>query len=664
LTAAQPLVLLLAQIAVVLVASRLLGLVLRPLGQPLVVAEILTGIALGPSLLGVVRPEWLEALFPASGLPALNALSQVGLVLFMFTVGLELDIDLLRRRGRDTALVSAACIVLPFSMGFVFGWVTHGRFAPAGVGVVPFALFIGASLAVTAFPVLARILGEAGLLGTRVGVLALGAAAINDVAAWVLLAFVLAATGAHDLVGAVRHAVGALVFVALMFWVVRPFLMRLELRFGTVRGLGQRGVAIVFILLLACAIVAEWLGLHALFGAFLFGAAIPRHRNAAHALSERIADVTVVLLLPLFFASTGLRTHLDLLPGSAWITCAAVVATASLGKVAGAALPARLCGLAWRDAFALGVLMNTRGLMELVILTIGLETGVLTPELFAILVVMAVATTLVTGPAMRILLPRDRVREELDQAANPMSPPLLVCVSRPGSAPGLARIAAGLLAGRASEACALHVVPIEEGASIFPASDESTGEESAGELLSRLAAGLGARVEAISFASADPVDGIVRAANLRGADPIVLGLHRPLLGTARLGGPLVGVVGKVDADVCMFHDAGLRHLRRILLATGCTEDAAATRIADRLANAPGTRLTRLHLDHDATRVEKLLAVGRQYDLVVVGAGAEWELPMHLFELRNPRLVTELKTSLLAVASGRSAHPRSPATQQA
>jgi Kef-type K+ transport system membrane component KefB len=404
-TASSSVGLLLAQVLAVLLATRACGLALRPLGQPHVVGEMLAGILLGPSLLGLLAPAASAVLFPPSSLPVLSALSQLGMVLYMFLVGLDLDTGTLCERGGVALLISHASIVVPFALGTGLSLVLFGRFAPPGLPFTPFALFLGAAMSVTAFPVLARILAERGLQRTPLGGLALSAAAVDDVSAWTILA---AITVVVQTAGAESVPLATVLGLALFVgggWLVRRPLRRvttaaLESRGGMTHGL----LATLVGLALAGGCVTEALGLHALFGAFFAGLLLSKERRLAQAARERLEGPLIVVLVPLYFAFTGLRTRLDLMvEPEAWLVAFVVVGVAVIGKLGGSALAARASGVPWRDAAALGVLMNTRGLMELVILNVGLDLGVVSPTLFSILVLMAFVTTLMTNPLLSAL---------------------------------------------------------------------------------------------------------------------------------------------------------------------------------------------------------------------------------------------------------------------
>jgi Kef-type K+ transport system membrane component KefB len=356
---------------------------------------------LGPSVLGRLAPSLSAELFPGSSLGFVNALAQVGLLLFMFLVGLELDPAHLRRRGQAALLTSHASIVAPFLLGTALALALHPRLAPAGVGFTPFALFMGAAMSVTAFPVLARILTDRNLTGTPLGSLAIACAAVDDVTAWCILAAVVLVARAGEGGALVVTIAGTAAFVAAMTTLVRPLLARLTARAARSKGSVEGFLAVVLLAALASAWVTERLGVHALFGAFLVGALLPKPSMVVEQLAGRLRDLLVVLLLPLFFAFTGLRTAVVLTAdGATWMAYAAVLGVAIVGKLGGTSVAARVAGMGWRDALSLGALMNTRGLMELVILNVGLDIGVLSPSLFAMMVVMAFVTTALTTPLL------------------------------------------------------------------------------------------------------------------------------------------------------------------------------------------------------------------------------------------------------------------------
>lgn len=402
------LLLLLVQVAVVVMAARGVGLLFRRIHQPQVMGEMVAGILLGPSFLGWAWPALSAQLFAPASLGFLSSISQVGLLVFMFLVGLELNPRLLRGRGHTAVVTSHVSITVPFFLGALLAVFLYPRLSDSSVTFTGFALFMGAAMSVTAFPVLARILTERNLLGTRVGVVTLACAAVDDVTAWCILAGVVVLVRA-DGAGLPLWVTlaGSAAFVLLMIFVVRRGLAGLERRYERRGGVvSQDMLAGILVLVLASAWATEWLGIHALFGAFLAGAVMPKGEGFVAALTEKLEDFTVVLFLPLFFAFTGLRTSIGLVSGAEmWGYCALIIGVAVAGKFGGSAVAARLTGMPWRESAALGVLMNTRGLMELVILNVGLDIGVISPALFTMMVLMALVTTFMTTPLLVWIYP-------------------------------------------------------------------------------------------------------------------------------------------------------------------------------------------------------------------------------------------------------------------
>jgi K+:H+ antiporter len=385
-------------LAAVVTAGQVLGRFFRLVGQPPVIGEVLAGILLGPSLLGRVSPEPYAYLLPPSIVPSLSVIAQLGVILYMFAIGLELNTDGLRRIGTSALAISAAGIVLPFILGVLLALGIHSSQAN-GVALAPFALFLGVAMSITAFPVLARILSDRGLTRTPLGMLALACAAADDATAWCLLALVTGVARAQ--VGQAMSVFGwTLAYLAVMFFLVRPAIGR-WLAASTEKAITTAQVGVAMILLLFSVLATEWIGIHALFGAFLLGAMIPHDSPLAEQLGKHIENVVVVLLLPAFFAFTGMRTEIGLLSSVAdWLLCGLIILIATLGKFGGALAAARLTGQSWRDSAAVGTLMNTRGLMELIVLNVGLDLGIISPRLFAMMVLMALVTTIATTPVL------------------------------------------------------------------------------------------------------------------------------------------------------------------------------------------------------------------------------------------------------------------------
>ncbi len=388
---------LIAQLAVIVAAAQIVGRIFRAIGQPTVIGEMLAGILLGPSLLGWIAPGVSSALFPADSIPLLGALSQVGLVLFLFVIGLQHDPATLHGQGRTAVAISIASLAVPFALGAVLAFALHAPLSEGAAGVTELALFLGTAMSITAFPVLARIVIDRGLLGTTVGALALVCAAVNDVVGWLLMGGVLLVVGAGG--GSPWLAVvGTVVYAVFMLTAGRRGLGLLLRAFHARHAVTLHLFALVLLIVLVSAAITEWLGVHPLFGAFLAGVAMPKDPAFVRELARRLEDVTVVLLLPTFFVVSGLRTHVGVLDrAEMWLYFAAVLAVAVAGKIGGTAIAARVTGKTWREATALGVLVNTRGLVELVLLNIGYEAGIIAAPLFTMLVLMAIATTFMAG---------------------------------------------------------------------------------------------------------------------------------------------------------------------------------------------------------------------------------------------------------------------------
>ncbi|HEX5752074.1 MAG TPA: cation:proton antiporter [Archangium sp.] len=666
--------LLILQLVVIIGLSRLIGSGARWLGQPMVIAEVLAGILLGPSLLGWLAPGVMGALFPADAMPVLRMLSQLGPILFMFLIGLELDPRVLRGQGRASLFISHTSILVPFALGALAALVLHPRLSDPSVPFFSFVLFMGAAMSVTAFAVLARILSEHGLLRSKVGMLALTCAAVDDVTAWCLLAFVVSLVRASDLQHAGLTTVLALLYVGFMLGLVRPFLERLGARVANKEGLTQNVVASTLMMLLASAWATERIGIHALFGAFLFGLIIPKQGGLAEALAEKLEDVVVVMILPVFFAYSGLRTQVGLLEGASdWALCGLILLVACVGKFGGTTLAARLTGMRWREAGALGILLNTRGLIELIVLNIGLDLGVISPKLFTMMVIMALVTALMTSPLLRWVYPPEEVARDRVPLV-PFIPPaeqapftVLMCVSEGETGTGMAVLGRALTGspGESFQFYALHLVP--------PGSEQERGGGDALVPLVERASGLGLQVRPLSFVSAEPALDICRTAEAKQADLIVLGGHAPLAGRTPRGGTVHEVMREAGAGVAVLVDRGLEQVRRVLVPLhGGEEGRMALTLARRLMRSSGAEVTVLRVSgpgrdprevRSRALVDELFPAGsgrvhfktvshaspeevvleearRGYDLMVVGMGAGWggqdrEVPTSLLVVHDP-----------------------------
>lgn len=395
---------LLAQIAIILIVARLVRTLFVRFHQPAVIGEMVAGLLLGPSLFGWFFPGVFNRVFPVASLPNLHALSLVGLVLFMFIIGLRLRTESVHGMRRTAVVTGAISILVPFLLGAAAATVVHQRLAPAGINTVSFALFMGTAMSITAFPVLARILLERNLFNTVVGRLAIACAAFNDVAGWLILSAVVTLVRAEHSGTIITSVLLPVGYLAVMLWIVRPALGWLAANKGRDFGADAEDLSTAMVVMLLSALATEWLGIHALFGAFFAGLMMPRSSVFEQTCNDRVLPLTQALLLPLFFAFTGLRTEVNLLTSPAlWRDAAMFLAVAVVGKGVASALAARLTGMAWREASILGILLNTRGLIELVILNIGLDLGILSPVVFTMMVLMALITTIMTSPLLSLV---------------------------------------------------------------------------------------------------------------------------------------------------------------------------------------------------------------------------------------------------------------------
>jgi K+:H+ antiporter len=595
-------------LGLVIAAARLLGSLFRHLHQPPVVGEIIAGIMLGPSVLGRGVPAVSAYLLPASVAPFLDLISQVGIILYMFLVGLELDPELLRRRGHATVAVSHASIVTPFLLGAVLALFIYPRVSSPDVPFTSFSLFMGVSMSVTAFPVLARILTDRRIHNTRMGAITLMCAAVNDVTAWCLLAFLVGivesrASGAFYTIGL------ALAFIAAMIFAVRPAVVKLVLLYGNRGRITQGLMASIFVAVLLSSVATDLIGIHAIFGAFALGAIIPHDSGLAREFTERLEDLVIVLLLPAFFAFTGMRTQIGLLGGAEdWIICAAIILVASLGKFGGSAVAARLTGLGWRDSAALGILMNTRGLMELIVLNIGLELKVISPVLFAMLVLMALVTTFATTPILHFIR-RGMAEEAAGKSAQrvPLADqrPILVPIANPRNLRPLLNLAL------------MATLPNDPPPHVLAMVRRPAGGISAGlrELDRRVAprTAIASVVEDYSREKAvqisieaiwtdSPSDDLLTTARARGIGWIVVGSHRPALGSDVLGGEVRQILRRARSaaiNVAVMINGGAYSADRVAVVLDSGPDGvAALDLGSRIARHSACALHAILADVD------------------------------------------------------------------
>ncbi|UVV62337.1 cation:proton antiporter [Bacteroides fragilis] len=514
----HPLSILLIQIIAVLLMVRLFGFLFKHIGQPGVIGEIVAGIVLGPSVLGYFFPDVFQALFPPESLTNLELLSQVGLVLFMFVIGMELDFSVLKNKINETLVISHAGILVPFFLGIVASYWIYEEYAAAQTAFLPFALFIGISMSITAFPVLARIIQERNMTKTSLGTLAIASAANDDVTARCLLAVVIAIAKAGTFASAL-YAIGlTALYIIIMFMVVRPFLKKVGEVYANQEVINKTFVALILLILIISSTLTEIIGIHALFGAFMAGVVMPPSIGFRKVMMEKVEDIALVFFLPLFFAFTGLRTEIGLINSPAlWGVCLLLITVAVAGKLGGCAVAARLVGESWKDSFTIGTLMNTRGLMELVALNIGYEMGVLPPSIFVILVIMALVTTFMTTPLLH-LVERIFARREERLSAKLK---LVFCFGRPESGRSLLSIFF-LLFGKKMKAARVVAAHFTVGTDLNPLNAEQYARDSF-SLVDEKASELGLSVENRYRVTDKLVQDMIRLARKERPDMFLLG---------------------------------------------------------------------------------------------------------------------------------------------
>jgi Kef-type K+ transport system membrane component KefB/nucleotide-binding universal stress UspA family protein len=552
----------------------------------LVIGEIFAGIMLGPSLFGLIAPGLAHSLFPAETMPYLNVLSQIGLIFFMFLIGLELNPKYLSGNLKTAIMISNLSIIVPFASAFGLSFVLYPLVSNNHVNFAPFALFLGAAMSITAFPVLARIITENNLQGTRLGTLALTCAAVDDVTAWCILAVAIA-VARHGSIDqqAILTIIESVVYIGFMFTVGRWFLKRLSKHHHRAGRLSQLVLAIIYMGVVASALITEFIGIHLIFGAFLLGAVMPKDEELVRELAIKTEDFVLIFLLPIFFAYSGLKTQIGLLNSpNLWLLSALILLVAIGGKYTGTYVAARLSGIDKREASALGWLMNTRGLTELIVLNIGLELGVITPLLFTMLVIMALVTTFMTSPLLEWTYPKRLIRLDIveSEAEIPIEAlpeayiaqyRILVPVANPAAQKGLLQLATAIAVNNRQPAV---VYPLS-----FIELEEDYGFESSPNEADRLIAERCQKLEELITTLEPPeirsyIHPIVRIssnvaretaqiAKIEQPDLVLLGWHRPAFSNNRLGGRVGQILGTTPVDVAVFVDKGGNAIESLLV---------------------------------------------------------------------------------------------------
>ena len=685
----------------ILAVSRVVGGLLRRVHQPHVIGEIIAGILLGPSLLGAISPSGFDFFFPPDLMSYLDVLAQIGLIFYMFLVGLELDFSLMRGRGHAAIWVSHVSIIAPFLMGLALAlWL----FPTVGAGgeFTPFALFLGAAMSITAFPVLARILTDRGLYKTRIGTVALTVGAVDDVTAWCLLAVVITVARGTGMFSSFLTIGALMAFIAFMIYAVRPIMARTSRYYERRGALSGAFLAALFIGLLASALVTDRLKIHVIFGAFLFGVIMPHDSGFVRDLTEKLEDFSVVFLLPFFFTFSGIRTDIFSIGGSPqkWLMTLVILAVAVLGKWGGSKLAARFAGLEWREAGALGVLVNCRGLTELIILNIGLQLGVLSPSIFAMLVIMAVVTTLMTEPALTIYYPREvqrrMVKEETEGGEPDAEDPrkILVAVGDSELNRALTHVAT-VMAGNGpddeeagAEVTLLRVVKLSgTEVSHAPRVQDSMLENALDRVrpLQEVVEGAGLSANPVVIAGGHVGETISRVANELDVDLVLMGYHEALFGHQLLGGVVGGVLRDVRADVGVLvsprgpRQLDLRQGARILVPYGGTfHEQVGLDLALRLARSTQAHLTLLtseeaqveergtqaeegtDVEMERVRVrgsvtEALFERAPEHDLLILGLGDRWTTQQKVLASVREEVMEKAGTPYLLVRRSGARH---------
>jgi len=580
-------ILVLVEVLIVIGLSRLIGLAFKSIKQPLVIGEIVAGIMLGPSLFGLIAPHVAANLFPPETVPFLNVLSQVGLIFFMFLIGLELNPKYLSGQLEVAVLTSHVSILVPFSLGTLLALLLYPLVSNASVSFTAFALFLGAAMSITAFPVLARIITENNLQGTRLGTLALTCAAVDDVTAWCVLAVAIAVARTGNIGGAIPTIFESIIYIGFMLTVGRWFLQRLATYYRRTGRLSQLLLAVIYIAVVASALITELIGIHLIFGAFLLGAAMPKNADLVRELAVKTEDFVLIFLLPIFFAYSGLRTQIGLLNRpELWLLCGLVLLVAIAGKYIGTYVAARFSGITHREASALGWLMNTRGLTELIVLNIGLELGVISPLVFTMLVIMALVTTFMTSPLLEWTYPKRLIKldivepepeediyTETTSCVESYAYRIVVPVANPWTQKGLVQLAVALALNYRQPAVVnpLSLIELEEDYAFESTPVEANRlilqrRQQLEELIDTLEpSSIRSYIQPIVRISSNVARETAEIAKQERPDLILVGWHRPAFSNNRLGGRVGQILSTAPGDVAVFVDRGAERLESLLV---------------------------------------------------------------------------------------------------
>ncbi len=553
---------LILQLIVIMVVARIMGYLFQRMQQPLVIGEIVAGLILGPSVLGVLFPNLFVTLFSEQSVYVLQQLSQLGLIFFMFIIGMELDTRAFQKSANKAFLISAAGIVIPFISGIILAYYLHRDFTDGKLPLMYFALFMGTTMSITAFPILARIVQERKMTKMPVGVMAISVAAIGDVVAWCILAIVIAIVKAGGISNSLLTIVFSVLYILLMLFVIKPIMYRIGRVYASREAMIKPIVALVFLLILVSSLLTEVIGIHVLFGAFMAGVVMPENMNFKRVFTEKIEDLSLVVLLPLFFVSTGLRTEIGLInSGHLWMICLLITLVAIIGKFGGTLLASRYVGLNWNHSLSLGVLMNAKGLMELIVLNIGYELGILSPEIFAMLVIMALITTAITGPGLN-LIEWLRPKKEKLHGTNKLYK-VMLSFANPKMGATLLNITRQLVMRSIKDTLftAIHISPRSD----LSPDEASIFEKESLKLIRDVAEKNKLTLSTIYVNTNEIYSEIIKTCRAEKPDFLVLGSARTVFSKDILGGILKRIMNEAPCDVLVFNERNFNRIHSMLI---------------------------------------------------------------------------------------------------
>lgn len=591
----QPISRLLLQLIIIMLSARFFGKLATLLGQPSVIGEILAGILLGPSLLGLIFPEGFQLLFPKESLSTLQILSQLGLLLFMFVIGMELDLKILKNQAESAVIISHSSIMFPFLLGAGLAYFIYVPLAPEGVDFIAFCLFMGIGMSITAFPVLARIILEKGLTKTTLGSLALTAAAADDVTAWCILAIVVTIVNAGSFSSGILMIVMSLTYMLVMWKGILPLMKRAGNLYTTKESMTKTITAFFFLFIFFSAWITEAIGIHALFGAFLAGVVMPDKKELRDNLVEKIEDFSLTVLLPLFFAFTGLRTKFGLLSSSGlWPVFFLILFVAVLGKLGGSSIASRMSGKNWKDSLSIGILMNTRGLMELIVLNIGYDLGVLSEEIFSMMVLMALATTIMTGPGLKFV-------EFLftKESFTTTNTGILISFAQHSRGLELLKIAYGLFPEKKKEreVTAVHLSPDSN----ISESHAEKYESSSFTPLKELSKDLNIHLQTIYKTSTNITKDIIRIVNEGNYKLLLIGAARSFFSDDILGGKIRTILNETNCNAGILFSSQLEDVKNVRILFGKEKDLGLLHISKRFADNYNSKLSIVDLNGSVDR---------------------------------------------------------------